>query len=210
MIRRRLAIVLLCSAACAAAAQELDIEPEVRAALTSLLRLSAADLAAARRGEVVQHGLPSRAPGEIAVAGAVRIAAPKEAFFARVRDIVRFKSGPDVLQIGRFSATPSLQDLAALTIDRTTFDPQSCHVGDCNVRLSADAIKRFEHDVDANAADAEARAAAWFKQLLLDTVEAYVSGSGRMATVTDFCTSLARSSTGSRAMRYPSAVTVQM
>ena len=43
---------------------------------------------------------------------------PKAKFLTHVRDIARFKSGPDVLQIGRFSRPPTLDDLAALTVDR--------------------------------------------------------------------------------------------
>jgi hypothetical protein len=185
MIRRRFAMALLLSAGCAAAAQGLDIEPEVRAALTRLLRFSAGDLAAARRGEVVKHGLPSRAPGEIAVTGAVRIAAPKEAFFARVRDIATFKSGPDVLQIGRFSSPPVLEDLAALTIDADDFDVRSCRVGDCGIRLPAAAIERFAREVDGKAPDAQARAAALFKQILLERVTAYLAGADRATQYDD-------------------------
>ena len=179
MILRRLAIVVLLSAGCAANAQAPDIEPQVRAALIKYLRFTDADLAGVRRGDVVKHGLPARAPGEIAVAGAVRIAAPKSAFFDRVRDIARFKAGPDVLQIGRFSTPPSLEDLAALTVDENDFDPRSCRVGDCGIRLPAATIERLAREIDRRAPDAQARAAAWFKRFLLDTVVAHASGSDR-------------------------------
>lgn len=157
---------------------ESTIDMSVRGVMTRHLRFGSIELADLDRGKVVKHSFATNVPGEIAVAGAVRVEAAKTRLLERVRDITRFKRGPEVQQIGRFSPTPSLQDLAGLTIDRDTFDPQSCHIGNCNVRLSADAIKRFEHDVDASAPEAQARAAAWFKQQLLDTVQAYVSGSG--------------------------------
>lgn len=160
------------------AAADSTIDAAVRGVMTRYLRFGATELADLERGKVVRHSTETNTPGEVAVAGAVRVAAPKTRLLERVRDITRFKRGPDVLQIGRFSTPPSLQDLAGLTIDRDTFDPRSCHVGDCNVRLSADAISRFEHDVDANAPDAQPRAAAWFKHHLLESVQAYVSGSG--------------------------------
>src|SRR6185369_14020379 len=108
----------------------------------------------------------------IAVAGGVRVHAPKARLLERVRDITRFKRGPEILQIGRFSSPPSLQDLDGLTVDKDTFDPGSCRVGDCNVRLSADLIRRFQRDVDARAPDAQARASAWFKEMLLENVRA--------------------------------------
>jgi hypothetical protein len=175
MIRRR-AVVLLVLGAGVAAAQDLDIELAVRAVLTQQLRFSASELADVRRGQVVKHGLPSRAPGEVAVVGAVRVGAPKASFFARVRDIARFKSGPRVLQIGRFSNPPTLDDLAALTVDKDDFDVRSCRVGDCGIRLPADVIDRFAREIGVRAPGAQARGAALFKQILLDAVAAYMSG----------------------------------
>jgi hypothetical protein len=176
MIPPRLALVLMLCAVSAAPPQEHPIEPDVLTVLTTLLRFTDGDLAAARRGQVVTHGLPSRGPGEIAVVGAVRINAPKAAFFARVRDIVRFKSGPGVMQIGRFSHPPVLDDLAALTVDRDDFDVRSCRVGDCGIRLPAAAIERIAREIDPKAPDAQARGAALFKQILLDEVTAHLSG----------------------------------
>src|SRR5260221_13788967 len=65
--------------------------------LRRYLRFTTSELADLERGRIVKHGLPSPTPGELAVAGAVRVNAPKAAFFPRVRDIPRFKSGPDGL-----------------------------------------------------------------------------------------------------------------
>jgi hypothetical protein len=162
------------------------IAPDVRDVLTRQLRFSNADLADLQRGRIVKHGIDTSAPGEIAVVGAVRVNAPKVLFLDRVRDIVRFKRDPNVLQIGRFSATPSLEDLSALTVDHDDFDVRECRVGDCSVRLSADLIRRLQHEIDTRAADAQTRGAAWFKQVLLDDVAAYLSGgSGRILQYDD-------------------------
>lgn len=189
MIPRRVALVLLLCAGGAAAAQDLPIQADeravVHAVLTTQLRFSAAELADMRRGQIVKHGLPSRASGEVAVVGGVRVRAPKAAFFARVRDIARFKSGPGVLQIGRFGNPPTLDDLAALTVDTDDFDARMCRVGDCSIRLSADAIGRFAREVDVRAPDAQARGAALFKQLLLDEATAYLAGAERMTQYDD-------------------------
>ena len=175
MIARAAAIVLGIAAGCAALAQPADVAPDIQAVLATHLRFSKGDLDDLRRGRIVKHGLPSRAPGEIAVAGGVRILAPKAAFFARVRDIARFKSGPNVLQIGRFSSPPALDDLAALTLDEDDFDARSCRVGDCDIRMPAAAIERFA-EIDYKSSGASVRATALFKQILFDTAAAYVSG----------------------------------
>ena len=179
MIARPLAIAVLVCAAGGVAAQQSDIDSDARAVLTTTLRFSDGDLADLRRGQTVNHGLPSHAPNEIAVVGAVRIPAPKTAFFARVRDIARFKSGPDVLQLGRFSNPPALEDLAALTIDQDDFDVRSCRVGDCGVRLPAADIERIAREIDPQAPDAQPRGAALFKQILLERVKAYLAGADR-------------------------------
>ena len=148
--------LLLCAAG-AVAAQDAPVD--VRAVVTRQLRFSSSDFADLRRGLVVKHDLPARAPGEISVAGAVRIRATPAAFFARVRDIVRFKGGPDVLEIARFSNPPTLDDLAALTVDKDDFDVRACRLGDCGIRLPANVIGRFAREVDLSAPDAQARGA---------------------------------------------------
>ena len=184
MTVRRAALVLVWCAAGAVAAQD-RVGPDVRAVLTQRLRFSESDLAELSRGRVVKHDLPSPAAGEVAVVGAVRVHASKSAFFARVHDIARFKSGPGVLQIGRFSQPPALDDLAALTIDRDDFDVQSCRVGDCGIRLPADIINRLTTAIDLRAPDAQARGAAWFKQVLLDHVVGYTTDGARMTQYDD-------------------------
>ena len=163
-----------------------DIPPDVRTILSRDLKFSAAELADLALGKVVKHGIETTAAGEVAVAGAVRVKAPKAAFLERVRDIERFKRSPNVLQIGRFSIPPSLDDISTLTVDKADFDVLACRVGDCPVRLPADLIRRFQQEIDPKAPDAQARGAALFKHLLIDDVKAYVTGqSGRMLQYDD-------------------------
>jgi hypothetical protein len=153
-----------------------DIDPAIRGVMTRYLRFTATELADMQNGKIVRHSNEASAPGELAVAGGVRVRSTKEAFLDRVRDIAEFKRGPDVLQVGRFSNPPTLQDLAPLTVDKDDFDLRSCRVADCNARLPAEAIRRFEQEINANAPDAQARIAALFKQVLLDHVLAYEKG----------------------------------
>jgi hypothetical protein len=173
--------MLVMSAAVPPGAPASDIDVGVRGVMTRHLSFGATELADLERGKVVKHAIDTSAPGEVAVVGAVRVHAPKSRFLERLRDIERFKRGPEVLQIGRFSNPPGIEDLAALTIDRDDFDPRGCRVGDCSVRLPADVIQRVAREIDANAPDAQAQAGVLFKQVLLDQVKAYVSGgAGRM------------------------------
>jgi hypothetical protein len=153
-----------------------DIQPDLRALLSRDLKFSPHDLSNLESGHVVTRTLPADAPGEVAVAGAVRVKAVRAAFVDRVRDIAQFKRGPDVLEIGRFSTPPSIEDLAPLTIARDDMNLRNCRVGNCDVRLPADAIARVQREIDWKARDADVRAGALFKDVLLGHVRAYLSG----------------------------------
>jgi hypothetical protein len=59
-------------------------------------------------------------------------------------------------------------------------------VGSCEIRLPSEAIARFQREIDWRAPDAEARAAALFKQILVDDVRAYIQGGrGRITEYDD-------------------------
>jgi len=162
------------------------LDPDVATALTRYLRFSQSELVELQRGKVVRHGVNTTVPGEIAVVGAVRVSAPPMRLVEAVRRIAEFKRSPDVLQIGRFSDPPSLRDLDSLTVGKDDFDAAHCHVGDCGVRLPADAIRRLPREVDTKGPGAQERAARWFKQQVFDNATAYWSGApGRIVSYDD-------------------------
>jgi hypothetical protein len=167
------------------------LDPDVAAVLTRHLKFSTADLADLRKGRVVKHTLDATAPGEIGVVGGVRVVAPMARLVDGVRRIEDFKRGPDVLQIGRFSDPPSAHDLDALVVTREDFDARDCRVGDCGIRLPADAIRRLPSELetqdagDSGSGGAQERAGRWFKRTLLEDVSAYWSGTGNRITSYD-------------------------
>jgi len=153
-----------------------DIDRGVRDVLTRGLQFSASELSDLQRGHAVKHGLEAHAPGEFGVAGGIRMAATRTGFLAAARDIVTFKAGEQIMQIGRFSSPPTLDDLAPLKVDSADFDAATCRVRDCDVRLPAGVIQRVPKEIDVKGQSAQDQAAAWFKRVLLAEVEAYVSG----------------------------------
>jgi hypothetical protein len=163
-----------------------DLQPELRTLLSRELKFSPSDLADLAEGRVVTRRLDATAAGEIAVVGAVRVRTRKEVFVARYRDIMQFKRGPDVVQIGRFSDPPTIEDLESLTLDRQDVDVRTCRVGNCDIRLPAQTIVRFQKEIDWKARDAQARAASLLKQVLFDNVRAYrLGGPGRIVEYDD-------------------------
>jgi hypothetical protein len=186
MTRQVAALLLTMAVVASTASEPAAIEPDVAAALTQYLRFSPSELADLQKGKVVRHGVDASAPGEIAVVGAVRVAVPPAKLIDGVRDIADFKRGPDVLEIGRFSDPPSPRDLDRLTVNKEDFDAGDCHVGDCGVRLPADAIRRLPREVNSAGPDAQERAARWFKETLFNHVNAYWSGApGRITSYDD-------------------------
>ena len=153
-----------------------DFDRGVRDVLTRTLQFTASELVDLQRGRAVKHNLDARTAGEFGVAGAIKVAAAKAAFLDAARDIVNFKAAPEILQIGRFSSPPAIEDLATLTVDKADFDPSACRVGDCNIRLPAELIQRVPKEIDIGSRTAQEEAAAWFRRVLIADVHAYVSG----------------------------------
>ena len=163
-----------------------DLQPDLQRLLSGDLKFSAGELAELQHGKIVRHTLSPTDAGELSAVGAVRINANKERLAAAYRDIVHFKRNANVLQIGRFSTPPQLADLDTLTINKDDFELRSCRVGRCDIRLPADDIRRFEKEIDWTRQDADAKAAGLFKQMLLENVRSYTSGSDGPGRITQY------------------------
>ncbi len=110
---------------------------------------------------------------EIAVAGAVRVAAARDRLIARMRDIDNLKRSAVVLDVGRFGRPPSAADLANAPLEDYSLDLRACHPGECRVRLGEAEIARFHREVDWNAADWRTRAASIWRDVLASYASAY-------------------------------------
>ena len=188
LLGARSAIAALAAAATLSAGgpRTSDFQPEFDDVLSHDFGFSSADLADLERGRVVKHMLPAMAPEEVGVVGAVRIRGSRDRLIAAYRDIVMFRksASPPVLAIGRFSERPAAADLDGLTTD--DFDLRGCRVGDCDIRLPTAEIQRVSAIVDWRRPGADARASAFFKQVLLTHVRAYVTGGpGRITEYND-------------------------
>ena len=142
--------------------------------LTERMGFSAADLRALDGGLAVITSLDTRARQELAHVGVVYIDAQPGDFVERFRDIERFESGPGILQIGRFDNPPRLEDLQALTLPDTDVTALSqCRPGNCDVKLSADAMRHFRNEVDWSSATAAGQANQIARKMIFELVLAY-------------------------------------
>jgi hypothetical protein len=145
--------------------------------LTGPLALTRADLASLDAGRVVSRTIPSDHPREVGTLGVVRIAIPPAFYVERLSDIAAFKQDDRILQIGTFSETPRVEDLAGLTLDDADVRRlRGCRVQDCDVQLSAETIERLRREVNWNAPDASARAQAILRQALAVYAQRYRQG----------------------------------
>jgi len=167
-------LMAVCALVCGAWVVRADIPQRVSAILQERVSLSRADVGALDRGRAVARSMKPGDRREIAAAGAVRVGVPVEFFLRQFVDIVSFKRSPIVRQIGKFSGTPRVQDLAPLTFEPGDLDElRRCRVGDCDIQLSADQIRRIQSTVDWSRSDARAQANRVLRELLFEYVERY-------------------------------------
>ena len=154
-----------------------------RSLLINAFGLSAGEITRLDRGDVISRTLDVSNRREVATLGLVRITTSPEAYVAQLSDIAKFKRTPDVLQIGTFGNVPQAADLAALAIDeRDLKQLRVCRVGNCDLRLSAEAIERLQRQIDWRTPDASRQASQLMRQILVEYVARYRT-SGAAATM---------------------------
>jgi len=177
-IRLALALTLTTFLAAPGAA---TVDP-ARVFLQTAFNLSPADIGRLDRGGVVARTLDSKNVREVATLGIVRINTSPSRYVERLADIATFKRTDDILQIGTFSNVPQAGDVASLSIDEADLQRlRECHVEDCDLQLSEDAIERVRRDVDWRAVDASRKASLLVRQLLVDYVARYVQSGNTAA-----------------------------
>jgi hypothetical protein len=133
------------------------------------------DFAAVGQGETVVRLLPAKDTKEVAVCGLVSLQVPAETFLQSFRESMTRRSNSAILEIGRFSGTPTPADLQALTFeDRDIDDLKECAVGNCKLKLSAMMIERLHNEVDWAAPDFRIQATRLLKSMLLEYVRDYL------------------------------------
>jgi hypothetical protein len=156
---------------------------DVGALLAGQLGLSAAQIETVRRGQPVVVAVPPRVDREIAVAGAVRIAAPASRLVAIVRDIERFERGDGFLATRKFSSPPVLADVASMRLpDQDVRALRSCRPGRCDVKLGQGAFDELKR-IDWQAADAAEQANQLARRMAIAYVEQYRAGGNRALAV---------------------------
>lgn len=134
------------------------------------------DFAALQLNQPVVRLVPATEKREIAVSGLINIRAGAEEFLRSYRESMTEKTNPAILEIGSFSAEPSMNDLAGLTLEAEDIeDLKDCVVGDCQLKLSAPMIERFRREINWDTPDYQLAVTKLFKQMLFEYVRDYRS-----------------------------------
>jgi hypothetical protein len=151
------------------------VDPDLRNALAQRAAFGAEQIAALERGEPVGKLIPSNDPREVAVCGVMELPSdPETALKAFELSMAQFKQ-KSILQSGKFSNSPRVEDLASLTLtDGDIRDLKTCTVGDCKLKLSAAMIQRFQKRIDWNAIDYKEQVNQLFRVMMVEYVTAYL------------------------------------
>ena len=104
---------------------------------TKVLKLSAQERKVLLAGAPLAKNLDADPGKEVAIFGAIWIAAPIATYVAAVRDIENFEKGDSFRVTKKVSEPARIEDFAQLALpDDDVRDMKSCKVGDCELKLS--------------------------------------------------------------------------
>ena len=137
---------------------------DVSQVLNKYAGFSASDHKKIERGEVVAHSL-SADWDEVALAASTVVRVPVHFYLESFRAIESFKKSAEVQQLGRFSDPPTVADLRPLTMDADDLaELRKCRPGECDLKVTDDAIARMSGRTDVETA---------FKEWLADYAARY-------------------------------------
>jgi len=148
---------------------------DLRKVLAQRAVFGAEQIAALERGEPVVKVIPSNDQREIAVCGVIELPSDPEKVFEAFQLSLSQLKQKSILQSGKFSKPPRVDDLESLTLNDADIDDlKRCTVGDCKLKLSAAMIQRFQKSIDWNAIDHKEKVNQLFRLMIVEYVTAYL------------------------------------
>jgi hypothetical protein len=154
--------------------------PELPEFLQKQLGMTVSELDSMEKGQILAKLPKTTETREVAAFAVMRLDISSDFFIERVRDIVTFKKSDNVLQIGKFSDPPTLEDLASLTLDPVDIESiKRCRAGSCDLKMSVPMIERLRKEINWAAPVNPTKVTALFRQIVLDRVRNYLQGGNR-------------------------------
>jgi hypothetical protein len=147
---------------------------EPRTFFREQIGLSDDQIAAIDGGRVVVKTLPSKAPAEVFIFGAVHVNAAPEDYRKFAFDINRLQTLPSYLGVKRFSDPPMLSDLEGFTLEPDDIKSlKNCRPGACKVQLSSEAMLQLQKAVDWSAPDVAEQVNERVRKMALELLVRY-------------------------------------
>lgn len=141
---------------------------------------SSEELTDLMNGEVVVRSLETTEKQELASIGVLRIINLPRISMSTFRESLSQKGSGPMKAGGRFSDPPMMDDLRDLELSKNSVEQlRKCTIGKCDLNLSAEAIRRFQNEVDWNSSDAGVQTSRLMQSVLLDYVRGYLAGGDR-------------------------------
>lgn len=137
-------------------------------------------IAAIDRGKAVSTALPTKAPAEIFIFGAVYVNAASGDYLKLARSLDHLRKLPNYLGLRKFSSPPELADLEGFTLEADDIrNLKYCRPGSCRLQLSAEAMQELRERANWSSPDAAVRVNEGVRQMALDTLLRYQKGGDR-------------------------------
>ena len=182
-----LQFVVLCWGGAASAIVPAAFPPRLEAYFTKVVKLSPEERNMLLAGSPLARNLEADPTKEVAVFGAIWIDAPVAKYVAALQDIENFEKGPGFRATKKISDPARIPDFAALVLPADDVqDLKACKVGDCQLKLSGEALARLKKEVDWTKPDAKGQVERLVRVLAVDYVTAYrEGGNSRLAVYRD-------------------------
>ncbi len=160
------------------------LPPKLETFLATTVHPAPAEYQLLRDGGPITKLLDSDPSVETVAFGVVWINAPISRYVDAIRDIENFEIGGGFKVTKRISSPPRIEDFAQMRFPREDLQAlQTCQVGNCEIKLSQDALQRLRAEVDWNGPNPEAQANTLIRQIALDFVKGYLEGGNERLAV---------------------------
>jgi hypothetical protein len=144
---------------------------------TKVIKLTPEERKQLLAGAPVARNIDADPSKEVAIFGAVWIAAPVAKYVAALQDIENFEKGEGFRATKKIGEPARPEDFAALTLpDDDVKDLKACKLGDCELKLGEAALLRVRKEVDWSKPDAKAQLERLVRVLGAEYVNAYRKG----------------------------------
>jgi len=148
--------------------------PEPYTFFKQYIGLNDDEIAGIEAGKAVAQALPTSAPSEVAVFGAIYINDSPENYLKLVRNVRALSASRRYLGIRQFSTPPKLADLAGFVLEDDDINElKSCRPGKCQLQLPTASMEEYYKSVDWSAPDVANQVNRLAQKMALDELIRY-------------------------------------